>query len=221
MEIIDLTHKLQNNMIVWPGDPPVIFERTIKYEEVGANATFLKIGAHSGTHIDAPLAYSASGESVDKFPLDRFIGKAQIVEVKKEQGEIISLEDFKNINLNRNASILIVATGWEDKFGTSEYYKDYPYFNPEVVEYLLSNNILSIGSDIPSVDPAEGNHPFHHKALNNRIGIIENLRNLKKLAEIEFLFVAAPLKLADCEATPVRAVGIILGNHKIKLHLEH
>lgn len=160
MKIYDFTHTLRDRMIVWPGDPPVLLERALKYEDVGANATFMKMGAHSGTHVDAPLSYSLSGECIEGFPLEKWVGYGSVLHIPKKGGEVITREDLSSRLVDIEEDILLISTGWESKFGMGDYYVDYPHFSPDVVEFLVEKGVKMIGADIPSADPPDGSHPF-------------------------------------------------------------
>src|SRR5438034_3323354 len=39
------------------------------------------LGAHSGTHIDAPMHFVATGVPIDQVPLDPLIGAARVIDI--------------------------------------------------------------------------------------------------------------------------------------------
>src|SRR5207249_5269078 len=39
------------------------------------------LGAHSGTHIDAPMHFIATGAPIDQVPLDPLIGAARVIDI--------------------------------------------------------------------------------------------------------------------------------------------
>src|SRR2546430_12240402 len=39
------------------------------------------MGAHSGTHIDAPMHFVATGAAIDRVPLDPLIGTARVIDI--------------------------------------------------------------------------------------------------------------------------------------------
>src|SRR2546425_6526057 len=69
---------------IYPGDPPAefIWFRSIERGDV-VNLTDLHFGAHTGTHIDAPLHFFAGGGSIDQVPLEKLIGPARVIECSR------------------------------------------------------------------------------------------------------------------------------------------
>lgn len=67
---IDITRPLSRDTEPWPGDAP--FRRT---EVVKGEWTIsrLRMSAHSGTHMDAPLHRIPGGASIDMIPLSRMV----------------------------------------------------------------------------------------------------------------------------------------------------
>jgi len=207
MKVYDLSVVLSNGMPIWPGDPGFVLRKALDLEKDGANCTELQMGAHTGTNVDVPLAYIKEGHDLTQFPLDRFVGWANIVGINKKAGENISGDDFKNIDLEKN-SILIISTGWEANYGTSSYFRNYPYLTEDAADILVESGVKAVGTDTPTPDPPEGEHPVHRKLLGANIGIIENLTNIRVLRGKRIFFIALPLKIKGGEASPVRAVAI-------------
>lgn len=68
---IDVSVPLRNGMVVWPGDIKVDIERRNSMERGDAvNVSTMRMGAHTGTHMDAPLHFIAKGKSIDQLPFD-------------------------------------------------------------------------------------------------------------------------------------------------------
>ena len=81
MKIIDLTRLLYNQMPVWPGDPEVEIKQIQTINKHGWRLRLLKFGSHTGTHADAFSHMDENGQTLDKMPLEKFMGKAQRVKV--------------------------------------------------------------------------------------------------------------------------------------------
>ncbi len=61
---MDLTHAWDGSFPTFDGNPGIIYEPAVKFEEAGYQLWKLTIFEHSGTHIDAPLHFTADGTSV-------------------------------------------------------------------------------------------------------------------------------------------------------------
>ena len=75
--LVDLTHAYSEETVIWPGDPSgfVLTELASGETPEGYfySAYSLSLPEHSGTHIDAPRHFSASGDSNDEIPLRRLM----------------------------------------------------------------------------------------------------------------------------------------------------
>jgi len=67
---------------VYEGDAPMAF-RFLRDMRRGDPLTLsaYSLGAHSGTHIDAPMHFVRDGAPIDRVPLEALIGPARVVDV--------------------------------------------------------------------------------------------------------------------------------------------
>lgn len=65
--------------------------------------------------------------------------------------------------------------------------------------------------DTPSPNPVDFT-PVHENLLRAGVSILEGLCNLSAIGQERFWLSAAPLKIANCDAAPVRAYAIIEEN---------
>jgi arylformamidase len=69
MKLIDLTLPYDENIAGFSSETA----RTV--EKNGWNARTLHIYSHAGTHMDAPFHFAVSDETIDEYPLNRFMSK--------------------------------------------------------------------------------------------------------------------------------------------------
>ncbi len=79
MKIIDLSQPLFDEMEVYPGDPEVHIKQIHNLDKEGWRLRYLQFSTHIGTHADALSHMDENGITIDKFPLERFIGKTYLV----------------------------------------------------------------------------------------------------------------------------------------------
>jgi len=97
---IDISVSLRDAMVYWPGDPPISIRRVQDMEQGDtAHLSMVSMGAHSGTHIDAPIHFIQQGAGVDKMPLDATVGQARVIEIR--DSESIKPEELLRHHIRR------------------------------------------------------------------------------------------------------------------------
>ena len=189
-------------MIVFPGDPRPQVKDINTIEEHGYNQKFLSFASHTGTHIDAPNHILAGGKTLDTYPLEKFYGKAAVVEVKTPT--INEDNIVQKIDLIEQVDFVLFRSGWDKFWNEPEYFLGYPYFTDAAASLLTSYNIKGIGID--TISPDEINSlSVHRLLLSADILIIENLTGLSRLPDNTiFDFWAIPLKIKNADGAPVR-----------------
>lgn len=80
MKVIDLSVPIYSGMKVYPGDPEVSIEVVHTYEKKRWLLRKLRLGSHTGTHVDAFSHMDENGKTLDEIPLERFFGEAYMVD---------------------------------------------------------------------------------------------------------------------------------------------
>lgn len=80
MEIIDITIKLDENTPVYAGDPRFQKEVWRSVDRDQYMLSKLRMGSHTGTHVDAPCHFIEKGKSVCEIPLRKFVGECVVLE---------------------------------------------------------------------------------------------------------------------------------------------
>ena len=209
MTVIDLTHTIRENMPVYPGMETPRLETVSTYETDYFKESRMTLYTHTGTHMDPPAHVFAGRTTLDQFPPEQFMGKALVINCRNlKEGGIITMEHIRPYGEKaEQADFLLFSTGWEQYWGKDAYLGLYPCMDDEVLDYILSGNYKGIGVDTISIDPM--NSLARHRRLfrEKDIVIIENLTNLHLCGNSLISFSAFPLKIADCDGSPVRAVA--------------
>lgn len=215
MEIFDISRALSDQIAPWPGDTPFHFESKWKMAEgASVNVGAISMSLHNGTHADAPYHFDQDGASIDRVPLETYVGDAVVVDLmnlfqNKEPGfdkaRQIGVADLSGAAtmLDRAPRLLLKTGVWRD----SRVFPDWiPVIAPDVPEWLRERQVKLLGLDLPSVDPIQAKRLTNHYALAAAdIAIIESL----DLSEVEpgiYHFAALPLRITGGDAGPVRAV---------------
>src|SRR3982750_953056 len=82
-EWIDATATLDPNTTpVYAGDAPMKFDFLHDMRKGDAfTLSVYSLGAHSGTHIDAPMHFIRDGASIERVPLSALIGPARVINI--------------------------------------------------------------------------------------------------------------------------------------------
>lgn len=224
MKFVDLTQTLAEDMPLFPGTPAPKFNVKYRVETDGFRELEITLYSHTGTHLDTPAHVFGQGKTLEDYGVDQFSGAGLVLDCRQLQGEKITLEIFKQI-LRKNSNVKAVAdkkelfdgvdylffyTGWDQKWGSKEYFTGAPSLSKEVAEHLTSLNLKGIGIDALSVDPmTEDQLSAHRILLGKGVIIVENLKNLGNLLDQDFEFYGFPLKIQGGEGSPIRGVAKI------------
>lgn len=213
MKIIDLTHIISEDMPVYPGtEPPRLMEANT-YEKDGFKETLLHMYSHTGTHMDAPAHLFSECKSLDKLPIEQYVGKAIVIDCTDiKAGEMIALDHLAQAGSKLDmAEFLLFNTGWSKKWGTPEYFGEFPVISYEVADWIIEKKIKGIGVDVISIDPMAEEHLPRHQCIlkTNNTVIVENLTNLEKIGTDICTVCFLPLKTIDADGSPIRAIALL------------
>ena len=192
-------------MVHWPSDPPVTIKR-VKDMEGGdtANLSEISMGAHSGTHIDAPRHFIQQGQGVDKMPLDTMIGRARVVEVTDTKS--IKPEELLQHRIRRGERILFKTRNSSHVWQTDEFVEDFVFISDEAALFLAERGVRLVGVDYLSVGSYKhGGSYVHRTLLSGGVWIIEGL-NLSGVKQGKYDIICLPLKLDKGDGAPARAI---------------
>ncbi len=216
MELIDLSHTIEDGLITYKGLPaPVICDYLSREEsrKYYAEGTEFQIGridmvANTGTYLDCPFHRFADGKDLSEITLDQFTDLNSIViRVPFETSLAVTRKHLEHIHLTGKLAVLI-HTGWSVHWDTERYYAHHSYLTQDAAEYLRDHGVALVGIDSHNIDNTETNRrPVHTTLLGAGILIVEHLCNLDALPEEGFLFSAIPPKFKGVGTFPVRAMA--------------
>lgn len=204
MSWIDISVTLKTGMVHWPGDPPVIIKR-IRDMDKGDSATLssLDMGAHSGTHMDAPLHFLRRGKGLDEMPLSATIGPARVIEI--QDSESVKVDELRPYRIRRGERILFKTKNSPRCWKTDSFIKDFVYLSTEAGRFLADRRIRAVGVDYLSVGGFEKNAVEIHQALLRAgVWIIEGL-DLSAARAGDYELVCLPLRILQSDGAPARA----------------
>lgn len=208
--ITDISLPVGPDMLVWPGDPAVAVEPIARLAAGDpANVSELRLGSHTGTHVDPPAHFLPGGATVDQLPLDALVGEAVVADLTAEPGPIGPAE-LDRLALDGGVVRLLLKTAnsalWHG--GGTAFPDRYVALSPEGARWVAGRGIRLVGTDFLSIEErgAPG-HPTHVTLLSAGIVILEGL-DLAAVEPGRYTLVCLPLRVAGGDGAPARAVLI-------------
>lgn len=170
---IDISVPLHTGMAHWPDNPPVLIERMDDIDRGDtANVSKLSLGAHTGTHMDAPVHFFPAGKGIDTMPLTTAIGLARVIEI--QDSESIKPDELYLHQIQRGERILFKTRNSTRCWQTDDFVKDFVYISHEAAHYLAAQQVQTVGVDYLSVggffkDGVETHHAFSLSVVPARL----------------------------------------------------
>ncbi len=211
-EIYDISPMLSERTAIFPQDIPFSRELTLDFESGNRNLLLssIRTTVHLGAHTDAPNHYDPKGVSIDERPLGYYLGPCQVISVRLQRGERIRTKDLGVTRVGA-PRVLFKTESYPDP---DRWNNDFNSLSAELVDELASQDVVLVGIDTPSIDPADDEGlESHQAAARHDLAILEGIV-LKDVPDGFYTLVALPLRLKGADASPVRAVLIKDGKHK-------
>ncbi|MGB5418378.1 cyclase family protein [Algibacter sp.] len=179
----------------------------------GWNASTLTFYSHCGTHMDAPIHFNVSNQTIDDIPVADVIGRAWVVDVRHIGARGLINPEHIPQNIKEKfiqGDSLILWTGWSKYVNTPKYRDELPRISESLALWCLDKKVKMIGVEPPSV--ADVNNLTEvttiHEILLKGVVIIEGLTNLEKLQSNCVELIALPLKIKNGDGSPARVIAI-------------
>ncbi len=208
--IVDLTRKITHEMLNFPGEPRPGFIHFADVADIGFRCNQILMPTHFGTHTDAYTHFLPGTTTIDRMPLEKYVGSAVILDVRKRSDRArVTQQDLESAwPAGSTAARVLVNTGWGDRVKGPAYFKGFPGIEAEAARWLIRRKVILLGLDLPSVHPREYKR-IHEMLFHAGVGVTEGLINLSRLPRGEVFFVGLPLALARLDGSPIRAVAIV------------
>ena len=208
MKIHDVTLTISNSLITYPGDPGIQISRAHSIgEKFSSNLTKIDMGAHTGTHVDAPVHFIEGAPGVEVLDLNVLVGPVLVVDMTQEQS--ISAENLKSREIDEGVERILFRTRnsefWESS--PDEFHPDFVGITADGAEWLVKKGIKLVGIDYLSIAPYHKAAPTHTILLKAGVIPIEGL-NLSKIKPGRYFLACLPLKIQGSDGAPSRVILI-------------
>lgn len=169
-QIVDMTHEMSEDFPTFGGVPGISYDKQFDIASDGYNLYKLTIDEHTGTHIDAPLHFSADGGSVAEIPVENLACPLCVIDIRARAAEDRDTQvtpDDLNAWIAAHGPIpdgacVAMNSGWAGKVGTDAFRGadaarggslHFPGFHIEATQMLLEETgAVAMGVDTLSLD---------------------------------------------------------------------
>lgn len=224
-KVEDMTHELSEDFPTYFGTPGISMEQKFKFADNGFNLFEVTLNEHTGTHIDAPLHFSADGMAVNEIPVSSLVAPLCVIDIAaRAAGDAdtqVTPDDVKAWIAKHGdipaGACVALHSGWGAKVGTDAFRgldgekQHYPGFHVEATKMLIEETgAASIASDTLSLDHGiSADFATHYAWLpTGRFGI-ENIANLDKVPAAGATLVIGAPKTRGGSGGPARIFAMV------------
>ena len=232
--LVDLTHAYNEETLYWPTAPSRFELTELAAGETPAGYFYSAYAVctpeHGGTHLDAPVHFSAGGQANDEIPLERLIAPGVVIDVAPsadaDRNYRLTVDDVRAFEAEHGRieadTIVLLRTGWSSRWPDAIAYLGdatpgdasrlaFPSYGVEAARLLVEQRgVAMLGVDTASIDygPSQ-DFRVHRVAAAGNVAGLENLTNLDGLPATGFTVLALPMKIEGGSGGPVRVVALV------------
>ncbi|HEY3071378.1 MAG TPA: cyclase family protein, partial [Candidatus Limnocylindrales bacterium] len=192
-------------MVSFPGDPLVATELSVSIKAGGVcNVTRLDFGAHSGTHIDAPVHFIDGAPGIEGVPLGALVGPAVVVDATGLESHITHA-DLDAIGIPNGTARLLFKTRNSALWELPGFSAEFLGLMPEAASALVEAGVRLVGIDYLSIAPFGDPVPTHRALLGAGVAILEGL-DLRSVAPGRYDLICLPVLIPGSDGGPARTL---------------
>ncbi len=209
MKLYDVTLPLSPRLPAWPEDPEFELTPLSGGAEGGdeLSVSALRMGTHTGTHLDAPRHLFRDGATVDQLPLDSLVGEAWLCQLPPKL-PLVTARALEAASIPGDVRRLLLKTGngaiWDRS--PSVFSPQYVALSPDAADWIVRRGLALVGIDYLSVDPFDSDTlPAHRTLLSHGVVVVEGL-DLRGVSQGRYQLHCLPLRLMAADGAPARVL---------------
>ena len=210
MIIHDISLDIEEDMIYWwEGKKPEMRSVFRIADGAPSEVTRWLIGSHTGTHIDAPRHFVQDGDTVEKLPLETFIGPARVVDATTDDDAPIDAAMVAKANLQGATRVLFKTSNSDKRLTKKDFDHDWVGVTKDGAQALVDAGVKFVAIDYVTIEDRHQceEWPTHHILCGAGVIILEGA-NLRGIADGAYFMCCLPNKLKGSEGAPARTVLI-------------
>ena len=204
-EPIDINIPVTETMLHWGRRPT--YEMVERIDDgFPSDVSRWLIGAHTGTHVDAPSHFVKGGTTVDQLALESTVGPVRVLDLRGVEEEI-TVEDLVAAGAEGARRVLFKTRNSTDALTRNEKSPTWVGLGPTGARWLVDHGVLFAGNDYMTMEaPANTvEWPTHVILCNAGVVILENA-NLAEVEAGDYYMVCQPVPFEGREAAPAPTV---------------
>jgi kynurenine formamidase len=216
--VIDLSHRVRNGEVTYPGLPAPIIDEFLTHEDSrshytkGTEFSISRIATvgNTGTYLDAPFHRIPDGVDLAGVPLERLVNVPAVVVRVVGGPREVEVAELERHEVAGKA--VLINTGWDKRPDDDQLGSDKPFVTRAAAEWLVAHDAAVVGIDVLNIDSIDDlSRPAHSTLLMAGIPIVEHMRDLDRLPDDGVRFTAAPAAVEQMGTWPVRAFATVDG----------
>ena len=206
--IYDVSLGIGPDMLTWPGDPSVEVDPAKRLAKGDpANVSELRLGTHTGTHVDPPFHFIDGGRTAEALDLTVLVGPALVADLR-HAGPSITPAEMDALAVPAGTERILFRTPNSELWGRTpvRFPDTYTSLTPEGARWCIDRGIRLVGTDFLSIErKGTPGHPTHVTLLEAGVIILEGL-DLSAVEPGAYELSVLPLKILGGDGAPARAI---------------
>ena len=202
---IDVSVPLRPGVPTFPGDPTFAMDRPISIAAGAmANVSRIDMGAHTGTHLDAPAHFIEGAATTESIPLGVCVGPAWVVDATALH-RTIGPDELAGLDLPAGETRLLFKTPNSELWNLAGFSDAFIGLDGDAARVLVERGVRLVGTDYLSIAPFGHPAPTHLALLSAGVVIVEGL-DLRAVEPGPVELLCLPLRLVGSDGVPARAL---------------
>jgi arylformamidase len=202
---IDISVPVDDGIATFPGDPTYRRELHAAMAQGGiCNVSRLDMGAHTGTHIDAPLHFIDGAAAIEATPLDAVIGPAWVVDPRDVTASITA-RDLERLAIPEAETRLLFRTRNSELWAQGGFSSAFIGLAADAADALVARGVRLVAIDYLSIAPFGDPIPTHRSLLGGGVVVLEGV-DLRGVEPGPYDVFAPPVRIVGADGAPARAL---------------
>jgi kynurenine formamidase len=233
MEILDVSIPIRTRMPIWPGNAGVAMRRVEAIADGAvANVSAVDLGAHTGTHVDAPNHWVTGQDGCDvaDVPVARLIRPVVVLDFSAECAAdpdfLLEVDHIRAWEAEHGAlpdgGWMIYRTGWDARSHSQQEFINADQAGPHtpgmsvtcarwVAEEapVVGVGVETVGTDAGAAHSFDPAFPCHSYLMGSGKYGLTQLQNVALLPVTGAVLIVGPLPIVTGSGAPARAFALV------------